>query len=706
MKNAFSGFIMAIFWGVVGEEPSWETIFAFLCRSLLACILMLVQVVVLAMILGPLAIIYVLGIFMSGVISLWRLVEHDYGGNSDGETSNLAPAMNTLYYLALLQGVLFCYRFMLGRVGKRLSWVAATGEEVQAVLYNYLHETRSGCEKDPAFAKGRNLTTYAVDKISSNSPVDCISGVKILYAAISVVDSTCNPRKITGQRMLMEHLFLCASSSRCALQKLLETLGSRYDTERRHQAATIVDRIALFINLEQFPCGIQHISSLIGTFKQYNSPAGELGKDYQKLLLQGLSILQNLATDENNCRVMSDTRDLVSKIMAPVTSDLLDHTGDDHGTWYKVVSESMELMNQLTLAQGETGTKLRREISNCAGAIGTLWRIISCKRCKEWLQGRAIWILTRLYIDNIGISRSSDSELLEKENSCGGEDFVRMLVNIFTHHNEYSSFVRECAGEALSKICFLGRISDATIIIQTRDDVVDSLAQVLLHEGKKTRRQAAAAEILKYLCTHYTKDDEYLGKLKKATLKVIGKMLCPRVETHNGRDIESQCDDTQESNEPEKKEDEGFQVDALSKMSLNLLLSLLSLCGTVYDTKLIIDLSTWLDPSSFLNKLEEILVEESYSATGNLSLYKATAKMVISMLKCNGGGFLRREDFGSLIDTLSSASEDMLDLDYSMICSSASSSESRSKLNRRTLMSLVREAKELHAMVPSTSSSG
>lgn len=75
----------------------------------------------------------------------------------------------------------------------------------------------------------------------------------------------------SGQRMLMRHLVLSASSSRHMLQKLLETLDSTglHDRETRKQAAVIVERLAFNINLEDFPRGIQHISSLIGTFQEY-----------------------------------------------------------------------------------------------------------------------------------------------------------------------------------------------------------------------------------------------------------------------------------------------------------------------------------------------------------------------------------------------------------------------------------------------------
>ncbi|EMS49352.1 hypothetical protein TRIUR3_03960 [Triticum urartu] len=734
MEDALLGFLAAISFGIVPDDAPSKSCTQDLLSFLLffsVILLVLVQVMVLALILSPLAIIYVLGIFMSGVISLWRLIEHDHGGNSDEKASNLAPALQTLYYLALLQGVLFCYRFLLTLTEKKFSKTLVTEDsmatedsEVQAVLYNYLRKTRRGCEKDPTFTEGRNLVTYAVDKIGSNSPVDSISGVKILYAAICMVESKNDWSNVHGQRMLIKHLVLSTSSSRNVLPKLLEMLDSRglHDRRGRIQAAMIVERLAFYINLEQFPRSIQHISSLIGTFEQYSiaepyprskdgyeqhlklqvtrgrpSPAGELGKAYKELLLQGLSILRNLAADENNCRIMSNTRDLVSKIMAPVTSDLLDHTTDDHGTWCEVVGRSMEVMSHLSGAQGETGAKLRHEISSCTEAIRTLSRILGCNKCKEEMRQRAIWILTRLYTDTIGISGSF-------EYSCCGEDFVRMLVNIFTQDNEYSSSIRGYAGEALSNICFLGGISDATLIIQTSGDVINSLTQVLLHEENETCRQASA-EILECLCTHYTKDDEYLHKLKKAILKVIGKILCCGDGTHNGEDIESQCDGTQENNEP-NKDAQGFQVETLSTMSSNLLSSLLCLCGTVYNTSSVIDLRPQLDASSFLNNLRDMVVKRSGPTVENLSVCKAAGNMVISMLKYYSGGFFKEDNFGSLIEVLSSASKKMLDLDYSMVCSSASSSETGSKLGRRTLLSLVREAKELHAMAPSTSLSG
>jgi hypothetical protein len=508
---------------------------------------MIVLLVVLVTVLCPLAIIYVFGILISGGISLWRLKEHDYRGyansGSDGESSNLPGAMDTLHCLVLIQVVLFCYRFMLGRMGKRLAHAFASSDNdlEKQVFSSYLLETKKGCEKDPSFAKGRNLLKHAIDMISSKSYIDCISGMEILYTRICIVERHlkdlvrwgAKEDNVARERMRMKHLVGVASSSRKILQKLLEMLDSEglHDRATRNQAAKIVECLAPNINLEQFPRGIHYISSLIGTLQEYSlaqprqqewdSPGGDgtasakFVQAYKELLLHGLCIIRELSSNENNCRVISDTQELVSRIMAPVTSDLLNHTSDDHGEWSNIVDISLEVMSRLSGAPGETGARLRREISIDVEAVRTIWRILRCTKCDDQLKRRAIQILTILYMDN---ESREDFVILGKESR---EDFVRMLVDTFTKDCMYSISMSEYAGGALLEVCFRGRISDATIIIQTNGgDIVDSITKVLVHGENDTCRQAAA-EILKHLCTHYTNDDEYLRKLKKSILKVV-----------------------------------------------------------------------------------------------------------------------------------------------------------------------------------------
>ncbi|KAI5020803.1 hypothetical protein ZWY2020_045691, partial [Hordeum vulgare] len=102
----------------------------------------------------------------------------------------------------------------------------------------------------------------------------------------------------------------------------------------------------------------------------------------------------------------------------------------------------------------------------------------------------------------------------------------------------------------------------------------------------------------------------------------------------------------------------------------------------------------------YLGELEKAILESK-----TCQLCKDACKMVISMMKYYNDGFFKQEDFRSLMKALSRASDYMMDLEYSMVCSSVSSSETILKLDRLTLislMSLVREEEELLASgVPS-----
>ena len=83
--------------------------------------------------------------------------------------------------------------------------------------------------------------------------------------------------------------------------------------------------------------------------------------------MQGLRILQGLAVNEDNCRVIiSDTQGLLSKAIAPLlVFDQLHSGGDHHDEWSSMAEESLQLMKRLMAAQyqGETETKLPSEIS-------------------------------------------------------------------------------------------------------------------------------------------------------------------------------------------------------------------------------------------------------------------------------------------------------------------------------------------------------
>lgn len=77
--------------------------------------------------------------------------------------------------------------------------------------------------------------------------------------------------------------------------------------------------------------------------------------------------------------------------------------------------------------------------------------------------------------------------------------------------------------------------------------------------------------------------------------------------------------------------------------------------------------------------------------------------MVISMMEHSGGRFIKQMDLKSLIDGLSSA-PNIPKLNYTVVFSTASNSfGTTSKLVRCSIVSLMKEAKELDVMVPPAS---
>ncbi|KAK3136727.1 hypothetical protein QOZ80_5BG0441540 [Eleusine coracana subsp. coracana] len=409
------------------------------------------------------AVLYLLGMYISAGVSLWRLIEHDFGNDDGGP--NLKPALQVLYSLAVAQGVLFGYKQMhaLGAKIGLAEFVAEAlieSEEIKSVdkdtVSAYLEDIVAGCEKDPSFATGRNLVTYAVDLIvEAKSNDGFIAGVKILGTF----------RFHRGRRLLAKHLLSKSASSSHMIQRLLETLGPRspYSSEIREKAACVVSLVAQSIHLEQYPVCIECISSLLDTFEEYSwVPEGygrrdhRLPKEYERdwlleqyergwlleqyergwllfetepssvdsttsaedagnllllreyygLVRQGLIILQRLSIREDNCKVITNTEGLLLKITAPLISKQLHR--DHHDLWSDIAQESMQLMMQLLATPGNTGTKIQSE----EAIICTFESIFECPECEPRLKRRAKCPSTHVLRKNSDIGRLACEKLL------------------------------------------------------------------------------------------------------------------------------------------------------------------------------------------------------------------------------------------------------------------------------------------------------
>ncbi|KAL6623634.1 hypothetical protein ACP70R_033513 [Stipagrostis hirtigluma subsp. patula] len=167
-------------------------LWAIVLGVILALILTAIQLLVLVIILCPLAVLYVFGLYISTGVSLWRLIEHDFGNDDGG--ANMKPALEVLYTLVVVQSVFFGYKTIhaLGaKVG--LAESVASSRFDQNLVSAYLDNVVEGCEKDPSFATGKNLITYATDMILEPKSNDgFIAGVRALGEIIE--EETLGPR--------------------------------------------------------------------------------------------------------------------------------------------------------------------------------------------------------------------------------------------------------------------------------------------------------------------------------------------------------------------------------------------------------------------------------------------------------------------------------------------------------------------------------
>jgi len=329
----------------------------------------LVQAMVFVLVLCPLAAAYVFGLYISTGVSLWRLIERDYVDSSDKDdpTKNLRPALNVLYSLALLQGGLFCYRAIFSTKRNALiDYVVGCyklDDDGRRLVMGYFDATRIGCAKDPAFARGRKLLMYAVDLMeSSRSPESYLSAARFLYA---LLQGGALMHSLKEQKNWFD-----SPEKMQLLRMLLQTLESAYPygEEARECTARTVYDLAYEFQLKQFPAWWPSIKSLLEDEEAHHS-----------LALWGIRILTNPAGGHiyghNNRRAMSDTPDLLSKVMATL-NPAWHHSSSDHDVWSNVAEKSLSLLRHLMDSTGEAGVKLRRQgneaISANAGAIESI----------------------------------------------------------------------------------------------------------------------------------------------------------------------------------------------------------------------------------------------------------------------------------------------------------------------------------------------
>ncbi|XP_052138630.1 uncharacterized protein LOC127757206 isoform X1 [Oryza glaberrima] len=408
-----------------------------------------VRVLVFTIVLCPLFLLYMFGLFVSPWISLWRLIQQDYGVTAGDSSSkaHLQPALVVLYSLALFQGVLFYYRAISAWEEQKLVKDVADKYMFDTVsrssVSDYLHEIKVGCENDPSFARGRNLITYAVKLMESTSPDGYLSGARILDTLIKFNRDDASGSELPGQSMQIYNMIGSASSSPI-LHNLVQMLDfkSAYDGEIRLRAARIVDHFAGEVRLDKILQGIRCVSSLLeleqkGFQNDHHSSFQEddgdqlsfeeeddhqisvkekdyYPKDYKQMQLTGMQILLKLSYDKNNLFLMSNTDDpaLINKIVALITSKGSLHK-KQHNEWSRMAELGVKILSRfMRFMYGPTKSNniLWHEISTSSKAIGTLESILECDQCDSVLKKHAIRILKRIFMDTSSAMGEGDRE--------------------------------------------------------------------------------------------------------------------------------------------------------------------------------------------------------------------------------------------------------------------------------------------------------
>lgn len=497
--------------------------------------------------------------------------------------------------------------------------------------------------------------------------------------------------------MVIKQMIGSASCSH-VLHKLLQTLDStsQYDGEMRERAARIVAHLASDIRMEQFPRGIQCISSMLETPTSQKDGGSSRATDYKELMLQGLCILGKLTPDGDYCDAIWNTKGLLSKIIAPVSSDLLHCIS--HDDWSAIVAASLQVMCQIVTAAGNTADQLRCEISGNSRAMRTMQKILDCQDCGEELCVLAIKILTQL-------------------DTKSKESFIRKLLAIFTSNKD--SHIRGLAGEKLATLSVESE-HNARIILNKSDEFVRNLSEVLLQDESKECR-ITAAWILETLCIYHCtdEDDECVNSLKEIMIDVMAKVLKEVLRCGpNEKELEDKALTTQascESCDLEKgkyghdSRDSGRnyytspQPDDVHCNDGQLQAALLSLSITVFDKLIdadqnlpqqVVSIARQDSGFSLARKLMELIERNSMLAHPTvdcLRIVKLTTKMVIAMMK-NIDWHWPEEDLDSLKISLFKALDKMSDFDGLMIISSAGGDHGDVERTDVTLGSLIKEA--------------
>lgn len=415
------------------------------------------------------------------------------------------------------------------------------------VLDGYLHETKRMCVNSPASTESWSLITYGAGLLDSQLPEDYASGGRVLAMLIDqdipvtrllIRSPRQRIQKLIGtlawrspaereMRWFAARIVerLAGHLNLAHFPGALECISSLFDTSCQNNG----DREALCLpfvigrskprkrksflrntfdsseeededGYRKVPKG--YLTNIAGVYlahicKKYLSPTngGTLEQDIKQrekengeqidedLVLPGLRILENLAHDKHNCTLIYNTKDLLSRVVAPVSSDKLVEDIKNNAAWTKVVAGSLKVMSRLMGSPGSTGEEMRSRIEGDENAVNNLEAVLDMDMKSNSsmieLQIQTIEFLAQLILHH-------------PVNSAMGrrEKLVKSVLRIFSTKN----WMEEYLEDEKSKIDKLTASKQNTLSRPSLRTHLNNLVQEVNGEGLIQRAAEARVE--------------------------------------------------------------------------------------------------------------------------------------------------------------------------------------------------------------------
>ncbi|CAO2148855.1 unnamed protein product [Urochloa humidicola] len=706
----------------------------------------------------------VFGPIICAGLSVWRVRQPDYGrADNDDSHANLKPGMDLFYFLCVVQGIIFVFIVLPVEILGTKLLVRIVSRQVglsSEVVLKYCKETKLKYFNNLASSdESWNFITYSAGLLDSEMPEDNAWGARVLT---TLIDQGVPVRRLLvrspGQRM----------------QKLIRTLvwRSPAEGEMRWLAARIIEHVAHDLSLAEFPGALECISSLL-SISGYNKDGDreatiflskrrhdkQQGKQdsiiweesilvkgikhliriyraswndgtqdrkelsinsakgmNEDLILQGLRILEKLALDEHNCRVICSDDALFSKIVSPVSSSNLVQDMMKNPPWTKVTDESLKLVSRLVRSTDDAGKEMRCRVATNSSAVKNLEDILALDISSSnviVLKIRSIEILEQICsvestssnwarerrenliikVQNIFLTDQWMEDYLSKKRAklddkilsqCNSKKTKKsqqakksLVENKMNAAQETLSKLKEKAGDTLTTLCMENQINYEYIRTFTGcGDIVHYLTEMLDSKERTIRCRFSAAVILKHLCTHCTLDPSYI---KDTTLKkVLIELLQTETEAvpkaspcwwcsilfRGNEDIENQSDSGHDEHRPVQSHKKQHEQRMLQ-------VALLSLCAEIRGrwinapdfASVVAQLVT---PEDLVEKLKKIVEENRYATVSCLATVKLTCEFVIALIPHDH----RDEEVKmkkEIVESLCQASETMAGLESCML---------------------------------------